>query len=197
MVNIQLIPLRIFLGLVLFSAGCAMNPFQSPAPVEEHGRPEEPPAQAERHIEQPPATEAAPVMAPLPLPKQPQYTDDTPALPAEPQGSGKAGAAVVALLDDADRNTAAGRREQAIASLERALRIEPKNPLPWHKLSRLRLEEKNWKQALALAKKSNVLATGNKVLQAENWKIIALSSTALGDATGAARAREMVRQLEK
>jgi Tfp pilus assembly protein PilF len=118
-------------------------------------------------------------------------------LPAEKQESGKAGSAVVALLDDADRNSAAGRREQAIASLERALRIEPKNPLPWHKLSRLRLEEKNWKQALALAKKSNVLAAGNKVLQAENWKIIAQASAALGDATSADKAREMVRQLEK
>jgi len=176
-----------------------MNPFQSqtPAPVEEPPRPAEPPVQLGKHIEQPPATEIAPVTAPTPLPEPPQYTDDTLALPAEKQESGKAGSAVVALLDEADRNSAAGRREQAIAGLERALRIEPKNPLPWHKLSRLRLEEKNWKQALALAKKSNVLAAGNKVLQAENWKIIARASAALGDATGAAKAREMVQQLEK
>jgi len=195
MVDIRHIPLKIFLGVMVLAAGCAMNPFQSqtPARVEEPARPAEPRAQSETHIEHPPA----PVTAPTPLPAPPPYTDDTLELPAENQEMAKSGPAVVALLDDADRNTAAGKRERAIASLERALRIEPKNPLPWHKLSRLRLEEKNWKQALALAKKSNVLAAGNKVLQAENWKIIAHASAALGDASGAAKAREMVRQLEK
>lgn len=176
-----------------------MNPFQSPAPapVEGPARPAESRTQQEKQIEHPPAPVAAPETVPTPLPAPPPYTDDTLELPAENQGTGKSGPAVVALLDDADRNTASGQRERAIASLERALRIEPKNPLPWHKLSRLRLEEKNWKQALALAKKSNVLATGNKILQAENWKIIARASAALGDATGAAKAREMARQLEK
>ena len=195
MVDIRQIPLKILLVLVVLSAGCAMNPFQSPTParVEEPARQAQSPAQPETHIEHPPA----PVTTPAPSPEPPPYKEDTPELPAENQGTGKSGPAVVALLDDADRNTAAGKRERAIASLERALRIEPKNPLPWHKLSRLRLEEKNWTQALALAKKSNVLATGNKVLQAENWKIIAQAAAALGDASGAAKAREMVRQLEK
>ena len=199
MVVVRHFPLKIFLGLIALSTGCAMNPLQAPAPapVEGPARPAEPRAQQEKQIEHPPVPEGAPVTAPTPLPAPPPYTDDTLELPAENQGTGKSGPAVVALLDDADRNTAAGQRERAIASLERALRIEPKNPLPWHKLSRLRLEEKNWKQALALAKKSNVLATGNKVLQAENWKIIAQASAALGDASGAAKAREMVRQLEK
>lgn len=197
MVDIRHIPLKIFLVLVVFSAGCAMNPFQSPTParVEEPARPAAPPAQPETHIEHPPAPVTTPT--PTPSPEPPPYKEDILEMPAENQGPEKSGPAVVALLDDADRNTAAGKRERAVASLERALRIEPKNPLPWHKLSRVRLEEKNWTQALALAKKSNVLATGNKVLQAENWKIIAQAAAALGDASGAAKAREMVRQLEK
>ena len=199
MVNIQHISLSIFLGLALFSTGCAMNPLQSPAPapVEEHGRSETPPAPVGKKIAQPPGTDAEPVTVPTPLPVPPPVKGDTSTLPAENQGTGKSGGAVVALLDNADRDTEAGRRDQAIASLERALRIEPKNPIPWHKLSRLRLEEKNWKQAVALAKKSNVLAPGNKALQAENWKIIAQASAAMGDATGAAGAWEMVRELEK
>jgi tetratricopeptide (TPR) repeat protein len=199
MVNIQHISLSIFLVLALFSTGCAMNPLQSPAPapVEEHGRSEKPSAQVENKITQPSGTEAEPVAVPTPLPEPAPVKNEALSLSAENQGTGKSGAAVVALLDNADRDTEAGRRDQAIASLERALRIEPKNPIPWHKLSRLRLEEKNWKQAVALAKKSNVLAPGNKVLQAENWKIIAQASAAMGDATGAARAWEMVRQLEQ
>ncbi|MGH8119200.1 MAG: tetratricopeptide repeat protein, partial [Gammaproteobacteria bacterium] len=66
-----------------------------------------------------------------------------------------------------------------------------------HKLARLRLQEGQWDQALAMAKKSNVLASGDKYLQAQNWRIIAQSSAKRGDESGAVKAWEMVRQLEK
>ena len=200
MVYIRHISLTVFLGLLLSSAGCAMNPFQSArAPVESPAQtPTPPPPEPAKQIEQVPARETATVTEPAPVPEPPLYNkEETGEWSAEKTAPAQGGAAVVALLDDADQNVAAGRQTQAIASLERALRIEPKNPLLWHKLSRLRLEEKNWKQALALAKKSNVLAPGNKILQAENWKIIAQSSLQLGDKSGAAKAWEMVRQLEQ
>ena len=198
MVDIRIIPLKIFLGLAVLSAGCAMNPFQSstPAPVGEPARSVEPPTQPETHREHPPVKGSTPVTAPLPAP--PPYTAaDTLEIPAENPETGKSSPAVVALLDDADRYSAAGKKQQAVASIERALRIDPKNPLLWHKLSRLRLMESQWEQAIAMAKKSNVLAPGNKTLQMENWKIIGQSSAAMGDATSAARAREIVMELEK
>ena len=170
-----------------------MNPLQSSrAPVEEPEQMPAPPPRPAQRIDQAPVQESAPV----PSPETPPNKKESVELQEEKNALEKSGSAVVALLDDSDQNAAAGRQEQAVASLERALRIEPKNPLLWHKLSRLRLEEKNWKQALALAKKSNVLAPGNKALEAENWRIIAQSLAALDDESGAAKAREMVRQLE-
>jgi hypothetical protein len=105
------------------------------------------------------------------------------------------GPAVVALLNDADQYSAAGRREQAVASLERALRIEPGNPVLWHRLSRLRLQQGQWDQAIALAKKSNALTRGNEELQANNWEVIAEARAAMGDVTGALQARKMVHGL--
>jgi Putative Zn-dependent protease, contains TPR repeats len=112
-------------------------------------------------------------------------------------GGGEDGACRGSLAGQCRSCGSSWKKEQAAASLERALRIEPKNPLLWHKLSRLRLQEKHWEQAIALAKKSNVLASGNSSLQAENWRIIAQASKALGDEAGMAAAVEMVRQLEK
>jgi hypothetical protein len=105
------------------------------------------------------------------------------------------GPAVVALLNDADQYSAAGRREQAVASLERALRIEPGNPVLWHRLSRLRLQQGQWDQAIALAKKSNALTRGNEELQANNWEVIAEARAAMGDVTGALQARKMAHGL--
>ena len=199
MVDIRRISLKVLLGFALLAAGCAMNPLQTPAgaPVEQPA-PTQPPAKQDKDIKPVAPTQGpAPVISPAPVPEPPQYKEEVQEVPEERPAPGKAGSAVVALLDDADQYAATGRHEQAVASLERALRIEPKNPLLWHKLSRLRLDEKNWKQALALAKKSNVLAAGNKTLQAENWKIIAQSLQKLGDEASAAKAWETVRQLEQ
>lgn len=103
--------------------------------------------------------------------------------------------AIVALLDDADHYAVSGKKQEAVASIERALRIEPKNPLLWHKLGQLRLQEGQWDQAIAMARKSNVLAPGNRSLQAENWMIIAKARDATGDKQGAAEALNTVHRL--
>src|SRR6266702_1205921 len=46
--------------------------------------------------------------------------------------------AIASLLDGARADTAAGRLANAAASLERALRIEPRNPRLWQELARAR-----------------------------------------------------------
>jgi predicted Zn-dependent protease len=102
---------------------------------------------------------------------------------------------VVALLDDADKYATTGKKQEAVASIERALRIEPKNPLLWHKLGQVRLQEGNWDQAIAMAKKSSVLAPGNRLLQSENWMIIARASEGKGDMAGALQALDRAKQL--
>jgi predicted Zn-dependent protease len=107
----------------------------------------------------------------------------------------KSSPAVVALLSDADKFATTGNKQEAVASIERALRIDPKNPLIWHKLSQLRLQESNWDQAIAMAKKSSVLAPGNRLLQSENWMIIARAKEGQGDTAGALQALDMAQQL--
>ena len=96
--------------------------------------------------------------------------------------------AVTALLEKAEVQTSAGQLNQADASLERALRIEPRNPALWQQLARLRFEQGLFSQAENLARKSNSLAAGNRSLRKENWNIIAQARNALGDVQGAQQA---------
>src|SRR3989344_8042200 len=63
--------------------------------------------------------------------------------------------AVIALMDSARSDIVAGKPDGAVASLERALRIEPRNPLLWQELARLRLQQGQYQQAEGLAARSN------------------------------------------
>ncbi len=100
--------------------------------------------------------------------------------------------AVVALLGSADAKERAGNHEQAAAAVERALRLEPRNAMLWHRLARLRLKQGQWQTAVDMAAKSNALAGGNADLQAWNWAVIAEAKERLGDTLGAREARSRV-----
>lgn len=79
--------------------------------------------------------------------------------------------AVVALVDEAKLQAKQGRAAGAVNALERALRLEPKNPYLWHLLAALRIEQGLWQQALSLAEKSNSLAGRLPKLQAANARL--------------------------
>ncbi|MEO8331176.1 MAG: tetratricopeptide repeat protein, partial [Gallionella sp.] len=64
----------------------------------------------------------------------PQQSGEGSVVAPEPKPVMSASPAVIALLDQAQLENKAGRRETAGASLERALRIEPRNPWLWHEL---------------------------------------------------------------
>ena len=66
--------------------------------------------------------------------------------------------AVIALLDDTDLRISQGDAEGAVSSLNGPLRLEPRNPWLWHRLAVLRLRQGQWRQAIALAEKSNSLS---------------------------------------
>ena len=102
-----------------------------------------------------------------------------------PQRLASLNPAVMDLLNDANRHTAAGRHDGAAASLERALKIEAKDAALWHRLARTRLDQGRAGLAEALAAKSNSLATGDPNLQAQNWRLIAKARQRLGDESGA------------
>jgi predicted Zn-dependent protease len=98
----------------------------------------------------------------------------------------------LAFLKDADKYTTAGDSDRAVASLERGLDIEPKNPWLWNRLAAERLKQKMWVKAITLAKKSNAFVSGHHQLQKDNWQIIVEARVALGDVEGAKKAKEMV-----
>lgn len=105
--------------------------------------------------------------------------------------------AVVALSEAARTDAAGGKLDTAVASLERALRIEPRNPGLWQELAKLRLEQGQYQQAEGLAARSNGWAGDDKVLRAENWRIIGQARLKRGDYPGAQAAFDKAAQLAK
>jgi hypothetical protein len=152
--------------------------------------------------------------APPPEPSPEPLLADTPVLPEEPQPWGvelpsavpaapppepktfslAAPPAVLALESDIEGNLKSASYADAAASLERAIRIQPKNPELWHVLAEVRLKQNQPGLAEDLAKKSNLLAKNNAELIHSNWNIIAESLRLKGDAAGATEAMAKARQ---
>jgi len=105
--------------------------------------------------------------------------------------------AVVALLDRAHIDSAAGQREAAGASLERALRIEPRNAWLWHELAQLRLAQGQYAQAITLAQKSISFAGSERGLRALDWRVIGNARVAQGNSAGAEEAFKRAAEFEK
>ena len=61
----------------------------------------------------------------------------------------------------------------AAATIERAMRIEPDNPLLWIELGRVRYTAGDYSQADSMGHKALALATGDSQVQASAWKLIA------------------------
>lgn len=105
--------------------------------------------------------------------------------------------AVIALLDRAKLDLGAGQREAAGASLERALRIEPRNPWLWYELAQLRLAQGQYAQAVSLSHKSISFAGRDKSLQALNWRLVGNARIAQGNPNGAEQAFKRATDLEQ
>jgi Flp pilus assembly protein TadD len=82
-------------------------------------------------------------------------------------------AATQALLTQSRGHQAAGRYEQAAASIERALRIEPRQPLLWLELGNIRLKEGDFAQAEGMGRKALSLSAGDSALTARAEQLIA------------------------
>ncbi|HZT62212.1 MAG TPA: tetratricopeptide repeat protein [Burkholderiales bacterium] len=104
--------------------------------------------------------------------------------------------AIASLMDGARTDYAAGRLANAAASLERALRIEPRNPRLWQELSRVRLLQRDYVQAESCAQRSNSWAGGDTLLVADNWRLIAQAREARGDSDGVRAARDAAERLK-
>jgi Flp pilus assembly protein TadD len=93
--------------------------------------------------------------------------------PPQPPRSYELGAAARSLVEQAHSQAAAGNLPVAASSIERALRIEPNNPLLWIELGQVRQAEANYEQAENLGRKALSLATGDPKTQSSAWRLIA------------------------
>jgi len=139
----------LFFSLLAMLSACGTTPVNHPvaAPDSSAHRPE--------------PADAVEVIAYRPSP-QPVYTRPEPAK------------AVQVLQRRAADQRAAGQLVAAAGSLERALRIEPRNPVLWNQLAHVRMEQKQYHLASGLAAKSNAFAVSKDfALRQDNQAIIA------------------------
>src|SRR5688500_14837612 len=127
------------------------------------------------------ATTPEPSTPPGPAPAPAPEAQQLPAPPPERVPPPRAETTAVAgLMDSARTDTAAGRLPNAAATLERALRIEPRNARLWHELAQVRFRQRDYAQAESLAARSNTLAGNDAELRTANQRLI-------DDARGARR----------
>src|SRR5262245_22336937 len=104
-----------------------------------------------------------------PAPVEPPSAPPPVAAPVPPRQENMA---IAGLMDSARKDASAGKLGSAAASLERALRIEPRNPRLWHELAVVRLRQADYGQAESLAARSNTYAGNDGELRAANQRVI-------------------------
>lgn len=90
------------------------------------------------------------------------------------------GPAATALVGDAHTQEQSHNFGLAAENLERALSIEPRNPLVWIELGRENILAGNPSQAYGMGRKALYLASGDPRAQAGAWQLIAASLRAQG-----------------
>jgi len=112
-----------------------------------------------------------------PLPSQPPQISPSPQWPAAPPQppprENHLSAATRSLVTQAHTLVARGDFDGASSTLDRALRIEPNNPLLWVELGRLRLAENDPHQAEVCGRKALALASGDRSTQAQAGRLLA------------------------
>jgi tetratricopeptide (TPR) repeat protein len=144
------------LTLAALLSACRMSaPYQPP----ERPQPTQPPAPAAEAP--PPPIEPAP--PPQPVPTQP------------PPKQYVLGPATSALVSQAQTQSKSGNGELALGTLERALRIEPGNPLLWIELGNVHQDLGHYPQADSMGRKALALGRGDPRAQSAAWRLIAES----------------------
>ena len=142
-----------------------------------------------------PTVPSAPPAATQPsLPSQPPMLPPAPAPlaprpPAPPAHENTLSPATRALVTQANAQAAHGDLPAASSTLERALRIEPNNPLLWIELGRLRLSENDPHQAEVCGRKALALASADRGAQGQAGRLLA-------DALRAQRRNQEAREVE-
>ena len=116
-----------------------------------------------------PAPRPSPLPSPVPGPPAAGAAPSVPApgapAPRPPPRENHLSPATRSLVAQARTLSAHGDFDGASSTLERALRIEPNNPLLWIELGRLRLAENDAHQAVGCGRKALALASGDPATQ--------------------------------
>lgn len=91
---------------------------------------------------------------------------------AERSAAAQSNSASTTLIETASRQYENGQLDQAAATLERALHIQPNNPATLHYLGVLRLQQGQYQQAETLAARSNLRVGSNLALRNRNFQLI-------------------------
>lgn len=172
-----------FLILFLLPA-CATSwpdPYEKPEPVVV-SKPE--PVIVAEPIPEPPVVETMALpdssigsTRPIEVPAPPPVIEAEPEIPA-----------VIALRGQAQSSLNDGEPAMAAASIERALRIQAKNPVLWLDLAEIRFAQQEFAQAENTAKKALAYAGDKRDINKKAWTVIANSRYARNDKDGGLRA---------
>jgi tetratricopeptide (TPR) repeat protein len=102
---------------------------------------------------------------------------------AERRAPAQSNSASTTLIETASRQYEKGQLDQAAATLERALHIQPNNPATLHYLGVLRLQQGQYQQAENLALRSNMRVAGNAPLRNRNLQLIQAARQAQSSGT--------------
>lgn len=184
----------LLLAALLALSACSVAPFRTGASSASTAQTSKPPAgsgpeiksttsdpviepEPERAIEVPPPPVLEPP-APRPRPKRPPATLSP---------------ASQALVAQAQAQRRKGDLPGASVTLDRALRIEPNNPLLWIETGRLRMDQRNYAQAENMGRKALAMSVGDDATQSQAWELIAQSLRARGRNSEANEAMERAR----
>jgi tetratricopeptide (TPR) repeat protein len=163
----------------------------APESIEFKPEPQQPPEAEtvepeERAGEQPRITQSLEPTQKIQEPSQEPVT----LTPFEPlETSASMSPAVDALVLAANQNSSSGNIEVASATIERAIRIEPRNANLYYKLALVRLKQSKPRLAEDLAKKSALLAANDSTLKKHSWLLIAHARELQSNFKGAKEAR--------
>lgn len=160
-------------GIVLggMLAGCVLL---GPPPSFPSGNTVGNPPPEQRQAPPPPAPAAQPA------PSEGTQAPTPPEQQAPQQRQFSLGAAAASLVGEAHTQEQSRNFGLAAETLERALSIEPHNPLVWIELGRENILAGNPTQAYGMGRKALYLASGDPRAQASAWQLIAASLRAQG-----------------
>jgi hypothetical protein len=174
----RLAPVSI-LALLLVASGCTLTPFEPDKPAT--NRPG-------GHAGSGTSPGSGPVISSVPeVPASPASAEPGAVTPPAPPPHERPKTAP-ATLSPASKSLVAQAQAQrkkgdlpgATVSLERALRIEPNNPLLWIEMGRLRMDQHNYPQAESMGRKALSMSVGDGRTQSAAWLLIADSLKARG-----------------